>query len=167
MLRISRLADYGTMVMSQMAGHPERLFSANDLATTLGLGRATVSKVLKSLARRELVAGVRGLHGGYSLARAPQQITIADIVDALEDQPFGLTECSAHVGMCGIEASCRIQSNWQRVSAVVRRELESVSLADMLEPVAAAVSVPMHGPSTRAGAIAVKRGVDTGVSPTR
>ncbi|RPH67819.1 MAG: SUF system Fe-S cluster assembly regulator [Burkholderiales bacterium] len=144
MLRISRLADYGTMVMSQMASHPERLFSANDLATTLGLGRATVSKVLKSLARRELVAGVRGLHGGYSLSRAPQQITIADIVDALEDQPFGLTECSATDGLCDIETSCHVRANWQKISLVVRRALEGVTLADMVQPNPAEHPVVLH-----------------------
>lgn len=134
MLRISRLADYGTMVMSQMASQPGHLFSANDLAATLGLGRATVSKVLKSLARHDLVAGVRGLHGGYSLARPPHQISIADIVDALEEQPFGLTECSATDGLCDIETSCHVRANWQRISLIVRRALEGVTLADMVRP---------------------------------
>jgi FeS assembly SUF system regulator len=142
MLRVSRLTDYGTLVMSQMAGAPGQVFSANDLAGRLGLGVATVSKILKSLARHELVASVRGQRGGYSLSRPPARITLADIVDALEEQPFGLTECSAHAGLCGIEGGCRVQANWQRVSAVVRRALESVSLADMLEPAV----VPIHGP---------------------
>ena len=148
MLRISRLADYGTMVMSQMASQPERLFSANDLAAMLGLGRATVSKVLKSLARHELVAGVRGLHGGYSLARPPQRITIADIVDALEDQPFGLTECSATDGLCDIETSCHVRTNWQKISLVVRRALEGVTLADMVRPTPLEQPVVMHGMRT-------------------
>ncbi|MBN9459865.1 MAG: SUF system Fe-S cluster assembly regulator [Burkholderiales bacterium] len=134
MLRISRLADYGTMVMTQMASQPQRLFSAADLALSLGLGRATVSKVLKSLARRELVASVRGLHGGYSLSRPPQEITVADIVDALEEQPFGLTECSATSGLCDIETSCRVRTNWQQISLIVRRALEGVTLADMAPP---------------------------------
>lgn len=134
MLRISRLADYGTMVMTQMASQPQRLFSAADLASSLGLGRATVSKVLKSLARRELVASVRGLHGGYSLSRPPQEITVADIVDALEEQPFGLTECSATSGLCDIETSCRVRTNWQQISLIVRRALEGVTLADMVPP---------------------------------
>ncbi len=134
MLRISKLADYGTMVMSQMASNPDRLFSANDLAVALGLGRATVSKVLKSLARHELVASVRGLHGGYSLARPPQRITVADVVDALEDQPFGLTECSATSGNCDIETSCHVRTNWQKISLIVRRALEGVTLADMIRP---------------------------------
>jgi len=144
MLRISRLADYGTMVMSQMASRPEHLFSANDLAATLGLGRATVSKVLKSLARHDLVAGVRGLHGGYSLARPPQQITIADIVDALEEQPFGLTECSATDGLCDIETSCHVRANWQKISLIVRRALEGVTLADMVRPAAVEQPVVLH-----------------------
>lgn len=142
MLRVSKITDYGTLVMSQMACAPSEVFSANDLAGRLGLGVATVSKILKILARHELVVSVRGQHGGYSLSLPPERITLADIVDALEEQPFGLTECSSHAGQCGIETGCRVQANWRRVNAVVRRALESVSLADMLEP----ESVPIHGP---------------------
>ena len=134
MLRVSRLTDYGTMVMGHMALFPQRLFSAADLAATLGLGAPTVAKVLKCLARHELVTSVRGLRGGYSLARPPERITVADIVDALEEQPFGLTECSATSGLCDIENACRIRANWRSISAVVRRALEDVSLADMVRP---------------------------------
>lgn len=144
MLRVSRLTDYGTLVMSQMAGAPGQVFSASDLAGRLGLGVATVSKILKSLARHDLVGSVRGQRGGYSLSRPPEQITLADIVDALEEQPFGLTECSSHEGLCGIEDSCRIRSNWRRISDVVRRSLESVSLADMLQPVQVPVAIQVH-----------------------
>ena len=151
MLRISRLADYGTQVMTQMASHPDRLFSTSDLATSLGLGQATVSKVLKSLARHDLVASVRGLHGGYSLSRPPQQITVADVVDALEDQPFGLTECSATTGICDIETSCHVRTNWQKISLIVRRALEGVTLADMVQPNPLERPVVLHrmrGPAT-------------------
>jgi FeS assembly SUF system regulator len=134
MLRVSKLTDYGTLVMSQMARFPERVHSASDLAVALGLGVPTVSKILKSLARHGLVIGVRGLHGGYTLERAPQDITIADIVDALEDRPFGLTECSATAGVCDIEEACHVRSNWRSISGIVRRALEDVSLADMVGP---------------------------------
>lgn len=134
MLRVTRITDYGTLVLSQMARHPERVHSASDLAHALGLGLPTVSKVLKGLARHELVASVRGLHGGYSLARPPEQISVAQIVDALEERPFGLTECSATTGLCDIEDACRIRSNWRSISGIVRRALEDVSLADMVGP---------------------------------
>lgn len=137
MLRISKLTDYGTLVMAQMAGDPERVFSAADLAGTLGLGTPTVSKVLKVLNRHALVKSVRGARGGYALARPPDEIALASIIDAMEEQPFGLTECSAVAGLCGIESGCRIRQNWLRINAVVRRALEDVRLASMAPPVSA------------------------------
>ena len=135
MLRINRLTDYGTLALTYLASHPDRMHSAADVAAELGLGVPTVSKVLKSLGRHDLVRSIRGLRGGYSLSRAPETISVADIVDALEDQPFGLTECSASAGLCGFERSCRIRSNWQRINRIVRRTLESVTLADMMRVV--------------------------------
>lgn len=134
MLRISKIVDYGTLVLTHMAACPDRVFSVADLASTLGLGQPTVSKVLKALARSELVKSSRGPHGGYVLSRPPERISIAQLVDALEDQPFGLTECSATPGVCSFEAGCQIRSNWQRINAIVRRTLEDVSVADMLRP---------------------------------
>ncbi|MDO9596886.1 MAG: SUF system Fe-S cluster assembly regulator [Azoarcus sp.] len=135
MLRISKITDYGTLIMTHMAWQPERLYSAAELADSLGLGLPTVSKVLKALGRHQLVSSLRGAHGGYKLARPAREITVADIVDALEEQPFGLTECSASSGVCGLESGCRIRVNWMHINTVVRRALEDVKLADMIEPV--------------------------------
>lgn len=134
MLRVSKIIDYGTLVLTHMASDTERVFSAADLATTLGLGQPVVSKVLKALAQHEIVRSTRGARGGYALGRAPEEISIADIIDALDDQPFGLTECSATPGACNVEAACNIRSNWQRINAIVRKTLERVSIADMVNP---------------------------------
>lgn len=142
MLRISKLTDYGTLVMAQMASAPEHVFSAADLAGTLGLGTPTVSKVLKALNRHALVRSVRGARGGYALARPPADIALASIIDAMEEQPFGLTECSAEAGLCGIEAGCRVRENWMRINAVVRRALEDVRLASMVPPIADTLGTP-------------------------
>ncbi|QDF98107.1 SUF system Fe-S cluster assembly regulator [Azoarcus sp. DD4] len=143
MLRISKLTDYGTLVMAQMASAPDHVFSAAGLADTLGLAPPTVSKVLKSLARHALVKSVRGARGGYALARPPADIALASIIDALEEQPFGLTECSAVAGLCGIEADCRVRANWLRINAVVRHALEDVRLTSMAPPLSAA-DTPRH-----------------------
>lgn len=142
MLRISKIVDYGVLVLTHMAAEPTHVCSAADLATSLGLGQPVVSKVLKLLAQHGLVASTRGAHGGYRLGRSADTINIAQIIDALEDQPFGLTECTALPGVCTVEAACRIRPYWQRINAVVRRTLESVSVADMIAhelPVPAAV----------------------------
>ncbi|MBX6392162.1 MAG: SUF system Fe-S cluster assembly regulator [Burkholderiales bacterium] len=153
MLRISKLTDYGTLVMTHMAAAPTHQYSANEIAAALGLGTPTVSKVLKALSRHGLVVSVRGARGGYALTRAPELITIADIVDALEEQPFGLTECSATSGLCHHEHGCTIRGNWQRINHIVRNALEGVRLTDMLrrprprQPEApAVVARPLAGP---------------------
>jgi FeS assembly SUF system regulator len=134
MLRISKIIDYGTLVLTYMAGSPDRVFSAADLAATLGLGQPTVSKVLKLLGQHELVKSSRGARGGYVLGRPAHDISIAHIIDALEDQPFGLTECASTPGACSVEAGCHIRTNWQRINAILRSTLENVSVADMLSP---------------------------------
>lgn len=134
MLRVSKLTDYGTLVLTHLASFPERLFSVAELAEVLHLNAPTISKVLKALGRHDLVSSVRGAHGGYALARAATEISVAQIIDALEDQPFGLTECSATAGSCDIEGDCRIRANWQRINSVVRRVLDDVTLADMVQP---------------------------------
>lgn len=136
MLRISKLMDYGTLVLTHMAGTPDRVISAADLALSLGLGPATVSKVLKALGQHQLVTSTRGARGGYVLARPAGEISIAQIIDALDDQPFGLTECTSTPGVCSVEADCHIRTNWERINNIVRRTLEEVSVADMLNPMA-------------------------------
>ena len=134
MLRISKLTDYGTLILAHMAGVPDRVHSATGLADALGLGLPTVSKVLKTLGRHTLVKSQRGAHGGYVLSRPAAQISVADVIDALEDHPFGLTECSASTGVCSMESDCRIRDNWLRINTVVRQALQAVTVADMVHP---------------------------------
>lgn len=135
MLRISKLIDYGTLILTHMAGTPDQVISAADLASSLGLGPATVSKVLKSLGQHGLVTSTRGARGGYCLARSAHDINIAQIIDALDEQPFGLTECTATPGVCSVEADCHIRTNWERINAIVRHTLEGVTVADMIHPI--------------------------------
>jgi len=94
-LRISKLTDYGTVVLAQLAAGQSGIKSAADLATATGLGLPTVSKLLKSLAKAGLVISTRGSHGGYQLARAPGEISAANVIDALEG-PVSITECSTN-----------------------------------------------------------------------
>jgi FeS assembly SUF system regulator len=130
-LRISKLTDYGTVVLAELARAESGLVSAADIAGTTGLGLPTVSKLLKMLARAGLVASVRGPRGGYRLAREPERITAAAVIDALEG-PVSITQCSGHGSQCDIEAVCRVGSAWQRINLAIRSALDEVSLADLL-----------------------------------
>lgn len=133
MLRISKLTDYGTVIMTHMARDPDRVYSAGEVAHRIRVAQPTVSKILKLLARGALVTSLRGARGGYRLARAPSEISLAQIIDAMEG-PIGLTECSSAPGLCKQEPSCRIRANWRRINGTIRRALDGITLTDMVQP---------------------------------
>lgn len=134
MIRLSRLSDYGIVLMSHLAGFGDGgPHSATEIAAEAGLPQPVVSKLLKALAREGLLESHRGSKGGYSLARAPEDITAAQMITALEG-PIGLTECTVHPGECAQEANCHVREPWQRINEVVRGALSDVSLADLAQP---------------------------------
>jgi FeS assembly SUF system regulator len=143
MLRVSKLTDYATVVMACLAAGGDAVQSAQALAERARLEVPTVSKLLKQLAQAGLVTSTRGINGGYRLARAPERITIADIVTAMEG-PIGMTECSAHAGVCGHEPHCGVRMNWQRINQAIAGALGSVTLADMIKPPPKRGAIPLH-----------------------
>ena len=135
MLRVTRLTDYATVVLTVLAARPDAVLSASELAERAGLEVPTVSKLLKPLAQAGLVEGFRGAHGGYRLARPADAISLVEIVEAMEG-PLAMTECSLDHGECGISGKCGVRGNWRRINDVVAAALRSVSLAQMLGDVA-------------------------------
>ncbi len=148
MLRLSKLTDYGTIVMTHLARAPGEVRSATDIAGGTHVALPTVSKVLKLLTQDGLVVSYRGAQGGYSLARAPETISVAEIIAALEG-PIAFTECSVDTGLCDQEASCAIRANWQRINGVISKALHGVTLAEMLQPVAQTVDLRSLRPAAR------------------
>ncbi len=133
MLRISKLADYGTVVMVSIAREGPMFRNAKEIAQTVQLSLPTVSKCLKLLTNAGLLSSQMGAKGGYTLARPPVDISVADILAAV-DGSSGLTECTHHRGDCELEPVCAISTNWRIISHAVFSALESVSLADLMQP---------------------------------
>ncbi len=150
MLRITKLTDYATVVLTVLASDPEAVASAAGLAERAGLEVPTVAKVLKPLAQAGLVEAFRGANGGYRLARAPAEISLIQVVEAMEG-PLGMTECSLHAGACGLERSCGVRANWRRINDVVADALRGISLAQMLSDISfdAIPSPSMAKPDSR------------------
>ena len=131
MLRITRLTDYGTVVLAHLARDDASLVSAAEVAAATGIALPTVSKLLKTMAKAGLVNSTRGSHGGYQLARDARAISAADVIDTLEG-PVCITECSASDSHCDFEAICNVGGAWQRINVAIRRALDEISLADLL-----------------------------------
>jgi len=134
MLKLSKLTDYATVILSYMAKDPINMHAAMEMSEVTGIALPTVSKVLKLLVRAHVLTSVRGAKGGYLLARSPEKITVATVISALEG-PIALTECSSSHKNCDQATGCEIQGNWGLINQKIFNALESVTLADMVLPV--------------------------------
>lgn len=130
MIRITKQTDYGIVLLTHLAAEPERQYNAPELAAEARLPLPMVSKILKLLAREGLLVSHRGVKGGYSLARRPEAISMAQIIAALEG-PIALTECISVEGDCSHEPLCPVRSNWRRINQAVRTALEGIALSEM------------------------------------
>jgi len=135
MLRMTRLTDYGVVLLTHITREPSRRTrNAPELAAAAHLPLPTVSKILKILAREGLLVPHRGAKGGFSLAKPATEITVADIIGALEG-PIALTECSGRGGeRCEIEALCPVSTPWRRINRAVFDALRGITLAEMASP---------------------------------
>ena len=134
MFRISRITDYGIVILAHLATRmDDAAHNSRELADQTRLPAPVVSKVLKSLTRAGLLDSIRGSKGGYRLARPPAQISVVQMITALEG-PVAMTECLTHPGACAQEGSCGLQGPWLRINGAVQDALEKITLADIAEP---------------------------------
>lgn len=133
MIRITKLTDYGIVLLTHLAAEPERQFSAPELSIEAHLPLPMVSKILKQLAREGLLLSHRGVKGGYGLSRPADEVSMTEVIGALEG-PIALTECISVEGDCSHESLCQVRGNWQRINAAVRQALDGISLAEMARP---------------------------------
>ncbi|WP_328799466.1 SUF system Fe-S cluster assembly regulator [Sandaracinobacteroides hominis] len=135
MLRLSNLADYGVVVMTAAARSAAdgRLTSAAQIAGLTGIPAPTVAKLMGQLGRAGLLSSQRGVAGGFSLSRYAQDISLADIVEAI-DGPIALTHCGQPGGdCCGLSTSCHVKPHWAPVNRAVKAALADVSLAELAQ----------------------------------
>lgn len=138
-IRLSKLADYGIVIMTHLARPGGVQASAQEIAQATRIPQPMAQKILKALAREGLLRSQRGVKGGYELARAARSINVAQIIEAL-DGPIAITDCvDGAAGDCLIESLCPARTNWARINSAVRDALEEVTLAEMAEAVPAAV----------------------------
>jgi FeS assembly SUF system regulator len=130
MIRLGRLTDYGIVLMAHLAGAGRGPHAARDIAAATQLPLPAVSKLLKSLAREGLLISSRGTKGGYQLARPAQEITVPQMIAALEG-PIALTDCNLHEGACSQEPRCHVRTPWQRINRAVHDALSRIRLADL------------------------------------
>jgi FeS assembly SUF system regulator len=130
-LRLSKLTDYGVVVLARMGEGEPGLQSAPGLSARTGLPEPTVAKVLKILSQAGLVEGSRGARGGYRLARPLGSIALTEVIVAF-DGPIALTACvDGGSGLCESEGLCPVRGRWDPVNQAIRTALENITVAEL------------------------------------
>ena len=130
-MRLTHLADYAVVLMTAAARRePCARLSATDLSLDTGVPLPTAQKLMQQLAAGGLLVGQRGAGGGYALARSVSEISLADIIEAVEG-PFTMTVCSEGRTDCALDAHCRVKPHMGVVGDKVRGALGAVSLQEL------------------------------------
>ncbi len=134
-MRLTHLADYAVVMMTAAArrGVDARL-SATELAEETGVPLPTAQKLMQALSRHGLLVGQRGAGGGYALARAAGDISLADIVEAVEG-PIAMTQCNSAPGVsdCALDSHCKVKGHMGIVGEKVRGALDAVRLTELAQ----------------------------------
>lgn len=133
MLRISKLADYSVVLLCQLSLAPAQRCSAKQLADATAIPAPTVSKLLKILTESSLVESARGVQGGYRLACPAADISVADVIVAI-DGCLAVTECNLSDGCCALLSNCNIKANWQHINQRFYALLSGISILAMGQP---------------------------------
>jgi len=130
-MRLSHLADYAVVLMTAAARRPAAArLSATELSAETGVPLPTAQKLMGQLASCGLLTSMRGAGGGFALARPAHDISLADIVEAVEG-PIAMSACSDGKFDCALDAHCRVKPHMGIVGHAVRGALGAVSLTEL------------------------------------
>ena len=133
MVRLSKLTDYASVILAQMARYPDVLWAAGQLSDESSIPKPTCIKLLKLLVKGGVLTSTQGARGGYSLARAPSQIPVKVIIEAIEG-PTAITECGTEETLCRRTDHCAVMSRWRELGDQVDHILTKTTLEDLISP---------------------------------
>lgn len=133
MTLLSRKADYALIILQYLHAHTNG--NARTIAEKFGLSRSFVANILKELGTKGFVSSTRGVKGGYGLARSSATITLAELLEAVEEG-FKLTVCNDHTpaGACEVEHVCPVKAPMTEIHRRIMDVLRAVTLADVFAP---------------------------------
>jgi FeS assembly SUF system regulator len=134
MFRLNKMTDYAILVLGVLHSRRGQLLSTAQIAEVAQLSQPTVAKLIKMLVGAGLVDTIRGTKGGCQLARLSDQISVADVIEAVEG-PIALTACVDNAeDACGVQNGCFMSGNWNHVNSAIHQALDGVSLTNLFDP---------------------------------
>ena len=133
MIKLTKMTDYAVVCLGTLARRPGNSMSATELSKETGLALYTVQKLLKLLvSKSDFIRANRGAFGGYILNKNSSEISIVEIIEAL-DGPITLTSCvDKSESFCEASDICFLGGKWNKINEIIRKSLKDVSLNDLL-----------------------------------
>ncbi len=134
MLQLSKKVEYGLIALRHMAMNPRgQLFTAKEISAKYEIPYELLAKVMQKLTKAGIVSSIQGLHGGYSLARRPNEIQVSSIINIIEDEKPTIAECYAEGGEdCSIFNVCTIRKPLEKVQRTLNVLLENTTLEQIV-----------------------------------
>ena len=134
MVRLSKKVEYGLIAIRHIATKPRGdLVTAKEIADSYGIPFELLAKVLQRLTKAGLIHSVQGVHGGYSLARPPEEIAVSSIINAIEGSRPVIAQCLAEGPQsCGVYLNCTIKSPLTRVQANIENAFNTMTLSEIV-----------------------------------
>ena len=133
MIKLSKMTDYAVVCLGMLARKPGSSMSATELSKETGLALYTVQKLLKLLvSKSDFIRANRGALGGYMLNRNSSEISVVEIIEAL-DGPITLTSCvDKSESFCEASDICFLGGKWNKINEIIRKSLNDISLKELL-----------------------------------
>lgn len=131
MLKVTRLADYAVSIIASFSGCEEEILSSQEIIVKTKLKKATVNKLLSKLVKKNFLEPFRGVNGGYKLKKDLSNISIKELIEAIEG-PVLLTDClNKNANNCNLFNVCNTKNIWSFVNAAINNTLDGIKVKDI------------------------------------
>ncbi|MBQ6470650.1 MAG: Rrf2 family transcriptional regulator [Victivallales bacterium] len=131
-MKISTKGRYGLRILIDLATHDStkpRL--VRDIAESQQISEKYISRLIIDLRRARLVRSVRGMKGGFFLARSPKEITLLEIIETMEGT-LSIVDCVMAPEKCALNTNCTARNIWQRLNGGIRELMRGITFEDIL-----------------------------------
>lgn len=132
-MRLSTRGRYGLAAMIYLGKkYGQSPVNLNEISKATGLSNNYLEQLIRELKKHDLIISVRGVQGGYLLNKSPNEISVAEILDCLEEF-LGTTECSVVPGLCSREKTCPSRLIWTKMHDEMLKSIENISLKELID----------------------------------
>jgi len=128
---VTRETDYAVRTVLYLARNKDRRVSVTEIAHAMHIPKSFLAKLLQRLVRHHLLISMRGVNGGFQLAAKPSDITLLDILEAMQG-PAGINVCAIDSRRCRLSSTCAVHPVWVDIRKEVEKRLNRTSIAKLI-----------------------------------